>query len=79
MRFVFRLLTAREPTPTESNLLLTLYAEQRALFEKEPEMAAKLIAIGERKPDPALSPTELATATILAQTVLNLDAAIWKR
>ena len=44
-----------------------------------PDEAAKLIRIGDRKTDPALPPAEIAAATILAQTVLNLDATVWKR
>ena len=45
----------------------------------EPGRAAKLIAVGDRKPDPALDPIELAATTVLSQTILNLDAAVWKR
>ena len=39
----------------------------------------KLIGIGDRKPDPALLPAEVAAATVLAQAILNLDATIWER
>jgi hypothetical protein len=78
-RFLFRLLAAREPTPTETQLLSDLYTEQRAEFERDPQGAAKLIHIGDSKPDSALPPADLAAATILAQTVLNLDATIWER
>ena len=79
IRFVFRLLAVREPTPKESQILSTLYEEQREQFRKEPAQAESLIKLGESKPDASLPAVELAAATILAQTVLNLDATIWKR
>jgi hypothetical protein len=78
-RRAFRLLASREPTPAEAALLVALYEGQRAAFALAPEQAAKLLAIGARKPDPALPAPELAAATALAQAVLNLDATIWKR
>jgi hypothetical protein len=79
VRFVFRRLATREPSPGELKLLVALYEQQRWLFRTEPDQAAKLIRIGDHKPDPALAPAELAAATILAQTILNLDATIWER
>ena len=58
---------------------MALYEQQRWLFRKEPDEAGKLIRIGETKPDPALPAAEVAAATILAQTILSLDATVWKR
>ncbi len=78
-RYVFRLLAVREPTSSELKLLEDLYEDQLAAFQKEPDMASKLIKIGESKPGTAFAPADLAAATVLAQTVLNLDATIWKR
>jgi hypothetical protein len=79
VRYIFRRLTARDPDPREMKLLLDLLQEQAAIFAKEPDRAVKLIAVGARKPDPALNPVQLAAATELAQAVMNLDATIWKR
>jgi hypothetical protein len=79
VRFAFRQLATREPTANELKLLTTLYAGQRELFGKNPEEAAKLLKIGEAKPDPTLPPAELAAATAVVQTIMNLDATIWKR
>jgi hypothetical protein len=56
-----------------------LYAAQRQLFTQAPAEAAKLLTVGEKKADPALSPLEVAAAATLAQAILNLDATIWKR
>jgi hypothetical protein len=79
VRFAFRRLATREPTSDEMKLLVALYEQQRWLFRREPDQAARLIVIGDSKPDPALPPGELAAATVLAQAVLNLDATIWER
>jgi hypothetical protein len=77
--FAFRRLTAREPDRQEMKLLRELLEEQKQLFAKEPDRAAQLLAVGDRKRDPALNPVELAAATALAQTILSLDATVWKR
>jgi hypothetical protein len=79
VRFAFRQLASRAPTTEETRLLVALYEQQRWLFRRNPGEAVKLIKIGERKPESTLPPEELAAATVLAQTILNLDATIWKR
>ena len=79
VRFAFRRLAVREPTPEEARLLEALYQEQRQRFAADPTAAQKLLKVGEQKPDPTLSPTDVAAAAVLAQAILNLDATIWKR
>jgi hypothetical protein len=79
VRFPFRRLTGREPDRRELKLLEQLLREQKELFAKEPARAAKLIAVGERKADPALNPVDLAATAALTQAILNLDATVWKR
>jgi hypothetical protein len=37
------------------------------------------VTLGDRKPDAQLSVPELAAATIVVQTIQNLDATVWKR
>ncbi|WP_309715985.1 DUF1553 domain-containing protein [Armatimonas sp.] len=77
--YAFRTLATRPPTSTEARLLEQLYAAQRQLFTQAPAEAAKLLTVGEKKPDSTLSPIEVAAATTLAQAILNLDVTIWKR
>src|SRR5439155_1477004 len=77
--FVFRRLTARPPYQRELNVLEQLLKEQTELFKQEPERAEKLITVGERKRDPSLDPVTLAALTAVSQTIMNLDATIWKR
>lgn len=76
---IFMRLTSRTPTPTESRLLMELLSSQQDLFRKESEQAQKLIHVGASKPDETLPPAELAALTIVTQTILNLDATIWRR
>ncbi|HLJ56705.1 MAG TPA: DUF1553 domain-containing protein [Chthonomonadaceae bacterium] len=78
-RWVFRLLATREPTATEIAALATLYRDQLDQFGKDAAGAQKLIHVGASRPDATAPPAELAAATMLAQTVLNLDATIWER
>ena len=79
IRFAFRRLTARSPTPGELKLLLDLLHEQMDLFKAEAERVNKLISVGDRKRDESLDPIELAAMTSVAQTIMNLDATVWKR
>lgn len=79
LTLAFRLLTSRQPSAEESKLLLGLYAAQRQFYTTNPEAAQKLLTVGERKPDSSLPPIEVATATAVAQAILNLDATVWKR
>jgi hypothetical protein len=79
IRFAFRLLTARWPDARETKLLTELLQEQTALFNREPGRAKKLLAVGERPAAPPFKPVELAAMTEVTQTILNLDATIWKR
>jgi len=73
------ILAAREPDASEQRLLGAFYERQRALFAGKPAEAAKLLGIGDRKPDAALPPAEVAAAAVLAQAILNVDATIWER
>jgi hypothetical protein len=78
-RWIFRRLTAREPDKAELTILGELFQEQRASFSGEPNRAEALIAVGETKRDKTLDPVQLAAMTAVAQTIMNLDATVWKR
>ncbi|MGC4005915.1 MAG: hypothetical protein QM811_23465 [Pirellulales bacterium] len=53
-----------------------MYSEQRALYEKDPNAANKLLAVGATKPDAKLDPLDLAAATVVAQLIANFDDAV---
>ena len=77
--WMFRRVTGRRPSPREVEVLARLLDEQRALFAEDRESAARLLAVGEAKNDPALDPVELAAGAILAEAILNHDGAVNRR
>jgi hypothetical protein len=60
-------------------LLTSLYARERKTFLKNPSSAQKYLRVGEHAAPAGLDPAELAAATVVANTVLNLDAALMIR
>ena len=76
---MFRKLAVREPSAKEIKLLSELLDNQKASFQREPEMASQLIHIGDSKPDATIPVVDLAAATVTAQTIINLDAVVWNR
>jgi hypothetical protein len=76
---VFRALTARTPTDRELAALEALYREQYDEFRSGRSDAARLLAVGDLPPDPAIDPAECAALTVLAQAVMNLDECVMKR
>jgi hypothetical protein len=76
--YLFRLATARRPDAKELAELTAALMDLRAEYAAKPADAARLIAIGETKPDARISSTELAAWTMLASTVLNLDEVVNK-
>jgi hypothetical protein len=79
MAYLFRLITGRQPSANEQQVLLQMYQEQRATFTAEPSSAQKFIAFGESKTDPTIPAADLAAGTTLAQALLNHDEAIMRR
>ncbi len=74
----FRLATSRFPSPPELRILDGLLAQETNAYRARPAEAAKLIAIGESKPDAHIAPAELAAWTTVASTILSLDESITK-
>ncbi len=79
VNYAFLTLASRAPSAQETHLLTQLLTIQRELFAKEPTQAKRLLTLGDKKPNPMLDAVELAATTILTQTILNLDATLWKR
>ena len=74
----FRLVTARHPTKQEVALLKRVLEKNKAKYDSNPEMAKKLLGVGESGSDKTLKPTELAAQTMFASLLLNLDETINK-
>ncbi len=68
----------RMPVPGEIEALTHLLAEQRDYFTSEPDAAEKLTAVGkvqvDEKTAEAYPRREIAAWTMVANTVMNMDA-----
>jgi hypothetical protein len=76
--YAFRMATARSPRGSEQTVLLEIYKEQLAVFQRDPKAAEKLLAVGESKRDTMLDTCELAAWSVVASALLNLDETITK-
>jgi hypothetical protein len=74
----FRCATARTPNAAEVQVLVDVFNECHAIYQKDMEAAGSLLAIGESKRDERLDVAEHAAWTIVANTFLNLDETITK-
>lgn len=68
-----RRVLARPFRAEERPIVKTSLTKLEAYYRAHPDDAAKLIAVGESKPDASLSPATLAAWTMLANEVMNLD------
>jgi len=78
IRWIFRLVTDRDPSPKETEILTKLYEKEHARYADHKDAAEKLISIGESKPDPHADPSDLAAWTMVASTILNMDETVTK-
>jgi len=78
IRWAWRTVTGREPTSSE----LSVADEMLQAFEKryltDPAAAQQLITYGESETPPAIPPVQLASYTMLANLLFNLDETINK-
>jgi hypothetical protein len=83
MKQLVRRVLSRSPDMAESKLLLDLLRRQRTRFSQAPSDANALLTVGVSTiPDSILntvSAVELASWTVVAHTLLNLDEAITRR
>jgi hypothetical protein len=77
--WAFRTATGRDPSTKEAGILAEMFAEQRALFEKNPKDAARLLAVGDKKPDGSLDQLDLAAGAVVCLAIQNHDAVVMKR
>jgi hypothetical protein len=77
--FAFREGATRKPADGELTLLTSLYVRERETFLKDSSSAQKYLRVGEHAAPAGVAPAELAAATVVANTVLNLDAAVMIR
>ncbi len=70
---------SRKPDAREIEILTQLYKEQRAWFETHSAEADQLIRIGQKPRDESIATIDSASATALAQALLNHDECVVKR
>ena len=72
----FRLVTSRQPTANELNILIAGLQEDRQRFQEHPEAATKLLTTGSATVNTSLTPETLAAWTLTANVLLNLDEVV---
>ena len=78
LAFAYRRATAREPSPKEKDVLLTLLQQLAEDYRRQPDAARELLAVGDSPQNPNLDEQELASWTMVTSTILNLDETITK-
>jgi hypothetical protein len=78
LRRGFRIVTAREPSGREAEVLAQALSLQRQHFTADLEAAKKVISVGESAAPAEAPAAELAAYTMLANLMLNLDEALTK-
>jgi hypothetical protein len=71
-------LLARRFTKPERALARKMHERALASYQKNPTAARALITVGDSKPAPKLPPAELASWTLVASEVMNLDESLTK-
>jgi hypothetical protein len=75
----FRRLTGRRPDDEERGILRRMHAEQLEWYRGHPDDAAKLVAVGDRKPNAALAAVDVAATAGVINAMLNYDGFVVKR
>ncbi len=76
--FAYHLATAREPEPEEEKVLIDGFYHHLDRYRSDRMAALKLVSEGEYPRNQALDVAELASYTILASLILNLDETLTK-
>ncbi|MDR6562131.1 MULTISPECIES: DUF1553 domain-containing protein [unclassified Arcicella] len=79
IQYFFQSIVSRNARPSEVSILKELFTTEYETFEKDSSKATLLVSVGEYPRDMTLNPVELATYTVIANTILNYDEAIVKR
>ncbi len=74
--FAWRTVLSRQPAPDELSVVSQTLAQHLDRYRQAPDEAAKAIAFGESPVPPGLDPAELASYTLVANLLLNLDETL---
>ena len=76
---MYRLLTSREPSAVERQILCNLYEKQTDYFQQNPQRAEQYLGVGQAQRDPSIDAVRLAAMSTVANTLLNFDETVMKR
>ncbi len=71
--YIARRVLSRHFRPQEMSVALASLEKLSSFYQSHPDESARLIAVGESKPDPSIEPATLASWTMLANELMNLD------
>jgi hypothetical protein len=74
--FAYLQATAREPSQSELDAMLSVFATAQEHYKSDPDAAKQLLGFGESKRDESLDAAEHAAWTIVASSILNLDETL---
>ncbi|MCC6161891.1 MAG: DUF1553 domain-containing protein [Acidobacteria bacterium] len=75
----FRRVLSRTPSSSEVDTLMRLHATTRQRFVSDAHAAKALLGTGERPPDAVLDVVDVAAWTVVVNTIMNLDEAVFSR
>jgi hypothetical protein len=78
IRYMFELVTSRPPEDRELSVLRKLEEHESETYKRHPDLAKKLLAVGESPVPAGTDQAELAAWTTVASALLNLDETITK-
>ncbi len=76
LAFAYQTVLSRKPSPREVQVFEKQLAANLSHYQRDVELARKLIMLGENKASDKVDPSELAAYTMLANTLLNLDETV---
>lgn len=77
--YLFKSIISRPPRAKELELMKQLYEEEWAEFTKNPKSAEELLSVGMYPRNKELNAVEVASLTMVCNTLLNYDEAVMKR
>lgn len=79
INYMVQSVVSRKARAEEIILLSKMHTEMKQSYSENPLKVKKILSVGEYPVDPALSPVEVASWALVANTVLNFDEALIKR
>lgn len=76
VRQAFVSLTSQAPNTEQTKILLDLYREQLQYYRQHPKKAEGLLTVGNATTEEKSSVAELAAATVLVNSIMNLDECV---